>query len=313
MGGSEGAFKPQHWRELEVICPGGIRYGVPMSSITTLGVGGPADVLVEPSSPQEACRVIQWASRMGIPLLIMGRGSNLLVLDGGIRGIVLRISRRMAGLHWKTHGRSVLLRALAGTPISRLMCETLRRGWGGVEFLAGIPASLGGAVAMNAGTASRWMEEVIEGVTLALEDGTLEMWARERLSFGYRKVALPPNSAIVGVELRLHLRPKEKVRGDLLQRTSRRKATQPAPRRTAGSVFKNPPGDFAGRLIEACGLKGMTLGGATVSEVHANFIVTGEGARAQDVLMLMEEIQRRVQRETGVLLEPEIRVIGEPR
>lgn len=283
-----------------------------MRHLTTLRVGGPADALVDPVDPWEVARVVAWCRSRGVPWLPMGRGSNLLVRDGGIRGVVLRIGEAMGGWRIEQAGPWVRVLAQAGCAISRLLQEAVRRGWDGLSFLTGIPGYLGGAVAMNAGTSEGAMEGIVEAVSWVDPDGELLTQSRRDLRFGYRSLHMPEGSVIVQVSLNLRQGEVERVREELRSQMLRRKATQPLGRLSAGSIFKNPPGDFAGRLIERAGLKGLARGGATVSELHANFILNQGGeARASDVLALMEYIQRRVAEHSGVHLEPEVRVVGE--
>lgn len=302
---------PWPWEELERICPGRVRLGVEMRHLTTLRVGGPADALVDPADPGEVVRVVGWCRSRGIPWLPIGRGSNLLVRDGGIRGVVIRIGKAMGGWRVEERGACVRVLAQAGCAISRLLQEAVRRGWDGLSFLSGIPGYMGGAVTMNAGTSEGAMEGIVEAVRWVDPEGELVTRSRRDLSFGYRSLHVPEGSVIVEVSLALRPGEVERVRKDLRSQMIRRLATQPLGRPSAGSIFKNPPGDFAGRLIDRAGLKGMARGGAMVSELHANFILNQGKARASDVLALMEYIQRRVAEHSGVHLEPEVRVVGE--
>jgi UDP-N-acetylmuramate dehydrogenase len=282
-----------------------------MSRLTSLRVGGPADAVVTPATPQEAGAAAQWARGRGVPLLVMGAGSNLLVRDGGIRGLVLRIGPPMDRWGAEAHGQDVRIWAWAGLPLRRLVREGMGRGWGGVEAVAGIPGNLGGAVAMNAGTDRGAVGELIHSVTWIRPGEGPRCVGRAALRFSYRCMERPPGSIIVAAQLRFFpdapATVREAVRGAVLRRLER----QPHGMPSAGSVFRNPEGDWAGRLIEAAGCKGLQCGGAEVSRRHANFIVNRGGATARDVLALIQEVRERVVRHAGRLLELEVQVVGE--
>lgn len=298
-------------KELEELFPGRVSFQADMRRFTTLKVGGPADALVEPEGPTEVEKLLRWCTQNEVPWLVVGRGSNLVVRDGGIRGVVLRVGRAMAGLQARESKELVRVRIQAGCPIKRLLGEAVRKGWQGLGFMTGIPGYLGGAVAMNAGTSGTGMDSVVEELKWVDPESGLVSRSRQELSFGYRSLRLPKGSVILEATLALSRGEVGAVREGLRLQMRRRKATQPLGKPSAGSVFKNPPGEFAGRLIERAGLKGLTRGGAIVSEQHANFILNMGGARASDVLGLMEEIQKRVMEHSGVSLEPEVRIVGE--
>lgn len=298
-------------KELEELFPGKVSFEADMRQFTTLKVGGPADALVEPASALEVEKLLAWCRQNEVPWLVVGRGSNLVVRDGGIRGVVLRVGRAMAGLRAWESKELVRVRIQAGCPVSRLLGEAVRRGWDGLRFMAGIPGYLGGAAAMNAGTSETGMDCVIEELQWVEPRCGLVSRSRQELNFAYRSLSLPQGSVILEVTLALRPGEAKAVREELRAQMMRRKATQPLGKPSAGSVFKNPPGEFAGRLIEKAGLKGHVRGGAMVSERHANFILNMGGALASDVLGLMEEIQNRVLEQSGVRLEPEVRIVGE--
>lgn len=297
--------------ELKRLCPDQVRFQVPMAALTTMGVGGPADIVVEPSSVEQLRSILDLCQDKGLPWLIVGRGSNLLAKDGGVRDVLIRIGERMAEFRVEDRGEWVRLRAQAGLPLRKLLREAVRNGWGGLGFLAGIPGTIGGAVAMNAGSYGRGIGVLVEEVTLVVPGRGIVRTLGENLSFGYRSVDLPHGAAIVEVTLRVPQVPSQDVVRDLRSHMIKRIETQPLGERSSGCIFKNPPGDFAGRLIEACGLKGLCLGRAMVSPKHANFIVNLGRASCKDVLGLMEVIQEKVRERTGVFLEPEVRVVGE--
>lgn len=285
---------------------------VPMSRYTTWRIGGPADLLVVPRSVEELETAVHWAGEEGLPVTVVGAGSNLLVLDGGIRGLVIRTA----------HGLTVLraeddrLIAGAGVSLPALVRMAVRRGWGGLEFLAGIPGTVGGAVVMNAGTDKAYIGERVRRVGLMDWCGRRYNLLAEDIAFSYRFSSLQEEKAVV-IEVELEVQPGKdpKVMAAAVeQRLSARRAKQPYRWPSAGSVFKNPPGWIsAGWLIEQVGAKGLTRGAAKVAEEHANFILNLGGATAEDVLGLIEEVRRRVKEKFGVELELEVRLVGEPR
>jgi len=268
------------------------RFDEPLAPHTTFRVGGPADVLVEPRDEGELVEVLRAAGEQEIPLRILGGGANLLVRDEGVRGAVVRLSR--------LDGRRGD-RVQAGRPLPRLVRETLREGLGGLEALAGIPGTLGGAIRMNAGGRAGTIGDVVRAVEVLTLGGEFRRLPRPAVGFRYRGSALD-GCVVVAAELELRPSPQAPERFASLLRDKRR--TQPLDRCSAGCIFKNPPGQAAGRLIEACGLKGVRCGGARVSPRHANFIVNEGGATASDILRLIDLIRKRV----PVPLELEVQV-----
>jgi UDP-N-acetylmuramate dehydrogenase len=303
--------KGTNYLELEMICPGRVSLGVYMKDLTTFRIGGPADALVGPTSTAEIVEVVAWAHRNEVPLLVVGRGSNLLVQDKGIRGVVMQVGPPMDQWEVEDLGGEVRLRAQSGLPLRRLLREGLKRGWGGMEFLVGIPGFLGGAMASNAGTPEGCIGDILVEMTWVSPNGEIRTQRRQELTFSYRKLEIPHGSVIVEAGLRLRREATTEIREGLRRRMLNRRRRQPLGIPSAGSVFKNPPGAFAGRIVDGLGLKGMTCGGAQVSMKHANFIVNTGKARARDVLRLINEIRRRVLKETGIELELEVQVVGE--
>ncbi len=299
------------FHELQRLLPGRVSFQADMREFTTLKVGGPADALVEPASPSEVERLIDWCMHNGVPWVVVGGGSNLVVRDGGIRGVVVRLGSAMGSFWVQDSGKVALVRVQAGCPLKRLLREAVRRGWKGMEFLAGIPGRLGGAVAMNAGTSQEGIGNLVQEVKWFDPDMGLVSRSREHLRFGYRSLSLPQRSILLEVTLALGLGKTTEVREQIRAQMRRRQASQPLGKPSAGSIFKNPPGDFAGRLIEQAGLKGLTRGGAVVSQKHANFILNKGGARAVDIVGLIKEIQEKVLEQSRVYLEPEVRIVGE--
>jgi UDP-N-acetylmuramate dehydrogenase len=278
----------------------------PLAPRTAIRVGGPADLLVRPADPDALAELLRAVRELGVPLAILGGGANTLVADAGVRGVVLRLPQDLAPE--STVGETLVLGA--GAPMMRLWSRGHALGLVGMEFIAGIPGTLGGAVAMNAGTRAGEMKDVVARVELATADGAGFVEARA-LGFAYRTCRLPPGAVVTRVELALR-------RGDvaaserLMQEDrERRRRTQPLDRPTFGSTFTNPPGEYAGRLVEAVGLKGHRVGNATWSEVHANFVTNLGGATARDVLALVNLARSRVKERFGIVLEPEVRLLGE--
>ncbi len=279
---------------------------------TWFGVGGRADQIARPSTLRETTALIERAGADGLPVRVLGDGANLLVDDDGVDGLVLSLDRLQEIEHPDVNDPG-LLRVGAGANLMRLVSDTVRDGLAGLETLAGIPASLGGAIVMNAGGAFGQVADVIErvhAVTIAGQEITLP---RERIDFGYRHSGLH-HLVITGADLRLTPASNHAALRDRLKEImAYKKNTQPMADRSAGCVFKNPTlpsGErvSAGMLIDQAGLKGLTCGAAKVSPVHANFVVTGQGACARDVIRLIGRVRRAVLERHGVLLEPEIAI-----
>jgi len=291
-----------------------IRFGEPLAPYTTFQVGGPADALALPRDEEELLALLGRCRGEGLSVTVLGGGANTLVRDGGVRGVVVSFSRGFRGLELseKKEEGTVLLEAGAGVKIPHLVRFAAERGLEGVECLAGVPGTMGGALAMNAGTAERYLEEVVESVRwIRLAAGGVERLPAGALSFAYRETRFPEPGVVLGVRLRLRRGDPAPLRAFLREHAARRRERQPWGVPCAGSIFRNPPGERAGRLIEAAGLKGRRVGGAEVSRVHANFLVNVGGARAADVLALIEEVRAAVRERHGLLLELELKVVGE--
>ncbi len=283
---------------------------VPMRLHTSFRIGGPADFLVTVESPAELAAVLDLCRRLAVPSLILGRGTNLLVRDGGIRGVILRLAGEFLQTAFDGDGRRVIAGAAVG--LGDLSRECGRRGLAGLEFAEGIPGSVGGAVVMNAGAYDGEMKDVLEaaGVLRPGLDQVDEVAAAD-LGFRYRGSRLQDEGWTVAWA-RFLLAPGDPaaIRRRQDEYAARRKSRQPLDLPSAGSVFKRPPGRFAGPLIQESGCQGLRVGDAQVSEVHAGFIVNLGSATARDVLALIDEVRSRVLARTGVTLEPEIRIIG---
>jgi UDP-N-acetylmuramate dehydrogenase len=278
----------------------------PLAPRTSIRIGGPADLLVRPADPGDVVACLRAARELGVAVHVLGGGANTLVADGGVRGVVLRLPRDLGG---ETPDPPRLLLP-AGMPTARVVQRAHGLGLVGGEFLRGIPGTLGGALAMNAGTRSGEMGDVVTHVELATADGVRELTAGE-LGFAYRNCSLPEGAVVLRVGLRL--RPGDVVEAARAMDVewAQRERAQPLDLPSFGSTFRNPPGDFAGRLVEAAGLKGERIGGAEVSTRHANFVVNVGGATARDVLLLVRRMRDRVREELGVTLETEVRLVGD--
>ena len=283
-----------------------VRFDEPMSRHTTFRIGGPADRFVVPSSMEELQKIVQQVP-VGEKLTLVGAGSNLLVLDGGIQGTVVHTG----GLDWIEIQENVASVG-AGVRLPRLLIKLAKGGLGGLEFLAGIPGSIGGAVMMNAGTREGCMVDCLISATLMLPSGRIEKVKKNDVQFGYRTVTLPKDAWVIGAELQIKPRDPKEIQEEIQKRLDERKDTQPWDVPSAGSIFKNPSGDYAGRLIEDAGMKGVRIGDAEVSETHANFIVNRGKARAADVVALIKEIREKVSQKFGIEMDLEINIIGEP-
>lgn len=274
---------------------------------TWFGVGGRADALARPADVDEVCALARGESRVRV----LGDGANLLVDDGGVDGLVLSLEA-LRSVDWPEEGAEPVVRVGAGANLPRLIVESVRRGLEGIEVLAGIPASVGGALRMNAGGAFGEIGTVVDEVEAVEADGRISRLSAEQCAFGYRASALA-GRIVTGATLRLRWADDRAALRDRLKEVmAYKKRTQPMADRSAGCCFKNPTIDgervSAGKLIDEAGCKGLRIGGAEVSAAHANFVTVDPDARARDVLELMREAQRRVFDRTGVTLAPEIAV-----
>ncbi len=284
-----------------------LRLEEPMSAHTTFRIGGPAEIWIEPDSEEKLCRVIGLCREAGVPYLLVGNGSNLLVSDSGVRGVVICTRRGLE--QFQIDGNCVT--AGAGMLLSRLAANCCRAGLGGVEFAAGIPGTVGGAVVMNAGAYGGEMKQILEAVHVLMPDGSFVWIPVEDMEMGYRTSCIPACGGIVtAARFRLGYRDPSEIRAQIDELTRRRKEKQPLEFPSAGSAFKRPAGYYAGKLIQDAGLAGLQVGGAQVSARHCGFVINCGGATAADVLALCERVQAEVYRQFGVSLEMEIRKIG---
>ena len=279
----------------------------PLARRTTLRVGGPADLYVEPASEGELAEVLRCATERGCPVLVLGRGSNLLIRDGGVRGVVICLAHP-AFSQVKVTGRQ--LRCGAGAKLKTVATTARHRELGGLEFMEGIPGSVGGALRMNAGAMGSWVFAVTRRVRLMSYGGQIAELTPTELRFEYR--GCPALATQIALEALFEGTPEAPatIRQRLDAFSARRWESQPH-QPSAGCIFKNPSTIPAGKLIDELGLKGARVGGAVVSEVHANFIINEGGATARDVLGLIDVIRQRAQSARGIDLHPEIMVVGE--
>lgn len=287
---------------------GEVRFNEPMRKHTSFKIGGEADVMIFPRGVEDLRTAILGMRKWKIPLFIMGRGTNILVLDGGIRGIVVNL-RSFNKL--SVSGNNVLY-AEAGTPLPMISKYAMEMGLSGIEFVSGIPGSLGGAIIMNAGTGEMEIGPFIRNVKILDMNGTIRDIKADELKFGYRSSYLP-RGVIISAELGLKRSRKEDMRNKCKKNSIKRRDTQPLSLPNAGSIFKNPVGNYAGRLIEEVGLKGTAIGDAQISSLHANFIVNRGKATARDVLSLIRMIGKKVEKEKDITFELEIKIVGNNR
>ncbi len=294
---------------------GEIREHELLSRHTSFRIGGPADVLAYPADREDLVTLLQEVQKKGLSFFILGGGTNLLVRDRGVRGVVISL-RRMSAVRIEEEYRALggdfaRIVAEAGAPLPALHQFAVAQGLTGLEFTAGIPGTVGGAVCMNAGTAAGEFGDRVESVTLVSPEGAVITRVRDDMGFGYRTADIPARHCVLAVRLALRRGDQDAIKARVRDLLEQRKERQPLGLPSAGSVFKNPHGESAGRLIDTAKLKGRTVGHAQVSEKHANFIVNLGGATARDVLALMEIVKETVLDVHGVRLEPEIKIIGE--
>jgi UDP-N-acetylmuramate dehydrogenase len=293
---------------LAELVPGDLRFDEPMRRHTTAKIGGPADVFAMPSSIARLEALVRWCAARGLPITVVGGGSNLLVRDAGVRGVVLNTGRlRAIALTSPT-----TIEVESGVSTGKVLSLAMKHDLGGVEFLGGVPGSIGGGLIMNAGTylgeltsVTTWVESV------RLSDGERVRRDHAACGFRYRASELPPTEVVVRALLTLTPRPRADIDADVKGLRARRSSREPKRVASNGSTFKNPPGDFAGRLIESAGCKGWHEGDALCSPVHANWLVNTGAATCAQMLALIERVRARVEEVHGVRLELEVKVLGD--
>ncbi|HEY3346850.1 MAG TPA: UDP-N-acetylmuramate dehydrogenase [Nitrospirota bacterium] len=287
---------------------GEVKIDEPMSKHTTLGIGGPADVMAYPLDVQDAAGLISAAWREGVQVTVTGLGSNLLVSDNGIRGIVLNTANMS---QVEVDEETATVKAGAGAKLSVLVSRCADAGLAGMEFAAGIPGTVGGAVRMNAGTKTGEIKDVLLGVTVIGREGNIAEAKSEDMDHAYRKSSLPEGAIAATAVFKLCRGNPDELKRKIKEAIAARKVAQPYDVMSAGSAFKNPPGHFAWRLIDEAGMKGVSVGGAKVSEKHTNFLINTGNSTAKDFKSLMDKVVAAVKEKTGITLEPEIKTIGE--
>lgn len=286
-----------------------VRIDVPMSGRTSYRVGGKADTLLIPENLEALQEILDRGHAEQIPIRIIGGGTNLLVSDKGIRGIVVTLGKGFDDFRIISQfkeGRAKVYVG-AGAQVGELLRQAAAANLGGLEFLAGVPGTVGGALVMNSGTKEEFIGDVVSSVEVVDGKGKLWLVPGKDINFSYRKTVYPVLGAIVGVTLQCHKRPKKEILEDIRKRVRQRKDTQPLNQPSAGSVFRNPSGQSVGQLVEEAGLKGFQIGDAEISKIHGNFIVNKGQAKASDIENLIEKIRHHV----GPDLEMEIHRVGE--
>ena len=286
---------------------GEVRFKEPLAFHTSLRCGGPADIFVLPQDVDDVRKALMFADKETLPVAVLGGGNNVLVRDRGFRGMVIKLEGCLGRMEF--HGEEVTTGCGAG--LSTLIREAAALGLGGVECLVGIPATIGGALAMNAGTPDGSIGDFVSAVYFLHPDGTIGELKPAPGSFAYRTFNFPPGAILLGARFTLHRKPQKEILAEIKARLKQKKATQPLALASAGCVWKNPDSDYAGRLLEKAGLKGKRVGGAEISAKHANFIVNRGGATSADIVALMELAFERVYAQTGIRLVPEIRIFGD--
>lgn len=286
-----------------------------LSRHTSFRIGGPADLFVSPADRDDLLSLLRFIQQKNLPYFVIGSGTNLLVRDGGFHGVVISLKQmktiKIEREYHSVGGTFSVLSAEAGAPLLGVLTFAMESGLTGLEFATGIPGTIGGALCMNAGTSEGEIGDFIDSVTMLSPTGEIETRPREAMEFGYRRATVPAGHLILETRLVLRHGDKEKISKKVHELMEQRKERQPWGLPNAGSVFKNPHDESAGRLIESVGLKGKTMGGAQISEKHANIIVNTGNARASDVIELMEIIKSAVLEQRGIRLDPEIKIIGE--
>ncbi|MCU0650814.1 MAG: UDP-N-acetylmuramate dehydrogenase [Candidatus Omnitrophica bacterium] len=276
----------------------------PLKKHTTFGIGGPCQYWAEPRNYPDLARLIAWSKKNNKRVFVIGAGSNLLVSDAGVRGVVIRLSSAaFRGISMRNN----YVCAGAGSALSKLSAFCAAAGLSGLEFLTGIPGTVGGAIAGNAGTKDKSIGDLVEFVKVMDYNGKIKTIKRKAAHFGYRSSGLY-GFIVLQAGFMLVKKDRRTIRTNITGYARARKASQGAGWRSAGCCFKNPPGDSAGRLIDACGFKGAACGNASVSQIHANFILNDGNARCRDVVALMQRIASKVKKKYGIVLEPEIKI-----
>jgi UDP-N-acetylmuramate dehydrogenase len=297
--------------ELSAISGVKLKIAEPLARYTSMKIGGPADYFIEVTHDAALTSLLRALERNGVEFYLLGNGSNVLISDRGVRGAVIRLGGEFKTVEWRDSADGAYVNVGAAYAVTQLVREAARKGYAGLEFAEGIPGTVGGALYMNAGAYGSEFEKVvdrIEGISRAGEPMRL---SRQEMTFSYRDSHLPAGTVVTRVGLRLQKGEVVRIGSKVRELTSKRKGSQPSGFPNSGSMFRNPPGDFAGRLIESAGLKGRRIGQSQISERHANFFVNLGGAKAGEVRRLMKLAQAEVRDKFGVELEAEVKFVGD--
>lgn len=303
-----------HAKDLSRFWKGNILWDSPMSQFSTLKVGGPADAVIAVANRTDLKKLVGWLQENDVSWWVVGRGSNILVPDSGLAGVIIILEGEFSSIEKipapGKSGQEVIVRAGGGCLLSKLASYCTSESLTGMEFAAGIPGSVGGSIVMNAGAWGSEISSVVESVLLMDKSGNILTEPSTNLGFAYRKWSMPQQTIVLSAAFRLKPGHRDAIRAACRKYQELRRQKQPVAEPSAGSFFKNPPENSAGRLIEEAGLKGFAIGGAKVSEKHANFIVNTGNASAADIFSLMQVVQQQVFERFGIRLEPEVHILG---
>ncbi len=301
-------------QKLKDMVSGKIMFDEPMSRHTSIGVGGIADAVVWPERSEDLSRIIHFLWHSQIPFIPVGNGTNLIVKDGGYKGTVISMQGLNSVSLTERGSKEALIHAGAGVTLSEIVLQSEKRALSGMEFCAGIPGSVGGAVRMNAGAWGKEIKDVVETVEVMIISGEILSSKRDDLKFEYRNLNISEGTIIIGASFLLTRAIEEQVHARINEILGKRKNKHPLEYRNAGSIFKNPNGGIpAGQIIDELGLKGMRIGDAKISEKHGNFIVNLGNAKASDIIALIDMIKTKVNEERGIKLQTEVKIVGEDR
>jgi UDP-N-acetylmuramate dehydrogenase len=297
-------------QELRLIPGLKVKVSEPLARYTSMKIGGPADCFVDVENEAALSQLLSFLSQHGMPSCLLGNGSNVLISDFGVEGVVVHLVGDFKRAEWHEQGNDSWVEVGAAHAVTQLVREAARRGYGGLEFAEGIPGTVGGALVMNAGAYGSEFEKVVDLVNGMNGEGTPIQFTREQMKFSYRDSHLPSGTVVTRLRLDLQREESSRVSTKVRELVTKRKSSQPSGYPNSGSMFRNPTGDYAGRLVEAAGLKGKQIGRAQISAKHGNFIVNLGGASAEDVRQLMELARAEVQAKFGVDLIPEVKLLG---
>lgn len=288
-----------------------VKVAEPLARYTSMKVGGPADYFLEVESEAALAELVRVLNRHQESFWLLGYGSNVLISDRGVRGAIIRLTGEFKTSQFKEMGGMAKVTAGAAVSIGQLARDAAHRGYAGLEFAEGIPGSVGGALYMNAGAYGSELEQLVDQVELMTARGEPLCLTRAEMTFSYRDSHLPSGAVVMRVRMGLRKEEPARVSARLRELARKRKASQPSGSPNSGSMFRNPPGDYAGRLIDAAGLKGTRIGACQISERHGNFIVNQGGAKATEVRQLMELAKSEVRKKFGIELVPEVKLLGD--